>query len=138
MRAQALGALLFICSLAHAQAKPVWDTYPNLVCRYDVGQICSDGMTVCRQQNGAAVLTFDFAKNQVRSFAANRPFPIDGKYHYELLSGDVNTVFAEGHMYSFGHATSERSGPVTIMGIAQSTTAGATRALNVQMTCHPG
>lgn len=133
------GAFLIGATMC-AAAKPIWDTYPILLCRYDKAQFCLNDMSSCKGRDGAAVLTFDFQKSEVRSFTSKTPRPISGRYFFAAPSGDINVVLAEATLFSFGSVLPPvlASDPPTIEGLAQQGMGlGSDAAFNVHMTCHP-
>lgn len=135
-------AYLFLLALLTigAEAKPIWEIYPTLICRYDRTQFCQLDMSDCKSDVGAAVLTFDFTKGVVRSFVSKTPSRIDAKYFFGSKFGDTNTVFAAGTLYSFVARAPGivASATDTIEGTAQSTMGmGNNSAFNAHMTCHP-
>jgi hypothetical protein len=132
-------AAVTCCAIASANAAPIWDTYPTLVCRYDQAQFCDLELTKCTKDAGRAVLSFDFRKSEMRSFVDKAPVKIVGRYYYASKLGDTNTVQVEGTLYSFEGA---RKGLVsgetdTILGMAQSSSFGSPMTFTAHMTCHP-
>ena len=123
-----------------ATARPLWDAYPILLCRYDKVQFCLNDMSSCNGRDGTAVMTFDFKKSEVRSFVSQKPRAIIGRYYFEAKSGDINTVLSDGTLFSFGTPQPGpfAAAPVTIEGIAQQGMGlGSDSAFNAHMTCHP-
>lgn len=135
-----LTGTLLIGGTIFASAKPIWDTYPILLCRYDKVQFCLNDMSSCKSDDGAAVLTFDFQKSEIRSFTSKTPRPISERYFFPAPSGDINAVLAEATIFSFGAVLPPALAgePPTIEGVAQQGMGlGSHTAFNAHMTCHP-
>ena len=116
----------------------MWSVYPILVCRYDRVQFCEWDMNSCSSGAGSATLTFDFAKQEVRTLAAASARRIIAKYFFASEYGDTNSVLADETLFSFVRVIKARSKPDTIEGVAQSAgRVGTAAAFNAHMTCHP-
>jgi|SRR5665213_383712 len=131
---------LFACvSAAQAETRAIWEVYPRLICKYDLGQFCALNMQACQPTKGEAVLTFDFTKNTVTSFGSKTPEQIGGKYHYDANGAvpDTNAVFAEATLFSFLKITKAAIAmdTDTVEGTPQ--TASQYDAFAAHMTCHP-
>jgi hypothetical protein len=125
-----------------ASAKPIWETYSTLICKYDKVQHCEADMSSCKPSQGSAVITFDFRKMEIHSFVSTESLPLVGKFYFHSPGnfGDTNAVMAENTLYSFGASSSPAfpGAQPTIEGFAQSGTAGTIMsAFNAHMTCHP-
>jgi hypothetical protein len=83
-------------------------------------------------------LTFDFAKQDVRTLATNGARRIIAKYFFASEYGDTNSVLADETLFSFVKIIKTKSKPDTIEGVAQSAgRVGSAAAFNAHMTCHP-
>ena len=131
-------AILALTATAATAAEPVWSAYPTLVCRYDRVQFCEWDMKSCSSDAGSATLTFDFARQEVRTLATAGARRIVAKYFFASEYGDTNSVLADETLFSFVKVIKARSKPDTIEGVAQSAgRVGSAAAFNAHMTCHP-
>ena len=135
-------ALAICVTQARANVSAVWDTYPKLLCTYDLAQICSPDLSSCSPIKGGAILRFDFRSNEIKVINADDRRMITGKYHFnsgtmEAYSPDVNAVLSEGTLYSFIKVTKGSIGNAdSIDGVAQTADARS-GAFAVHMACHP-
>jgi hypothetical protein len=129
---------LTLTATTAAAAEPVWSVYPVLVCRYDRVQFCEWDMRSCSPDSGSATLTFDFAKQDVRTLATAGARRIIAKYFFASEYGDTNSVLADETLFSFVKVIKVKSKPDMIEGVAQSAgRVGTAAAFNAHMTCHP-
>lgn len=144
-----------VSTAAYASERAAWEIYPRLVCRFQEVQFCEITFHDCQKTEGTAVLTFDFQKNTIESFAASNPEAIVSKNHIDMDVGytrenkalmerygrlgqfDVNTVLARSGFYSFVKVTKSTSPGIsdTIDGIAQAPS--GQDIFTAHMLCHP-
>lgn len=130
-------AALFTATAVQANPKAIWEIYPILECKYDRMQFCQKDMSSCSPDQGQAVLTFNFARSEIRSFGTKAARPIIGRFHCDSPYGDTNAVMSQGNLYTFFQPTKAEMNMEkdTVDGVSQGAT--TTEAYTAHMTCHP-
>ena len=136
-----LSAIAALALPSNAIAGPIWEKYPQLICRAGATFFCSDGKSGCDRDEAKWVIQINFSSNSYKYTSSARTGKILNKiytpYAYDP-GADGNVILLDGGtLVTFlkPRAASEPYLAPEIPAVAQSAPVGS--VADTFMSCHP-